>query len=146
MRRPIVAHPPGAKGGARLPRPIMSENEALGPGIEFTETMRGFLSLGTTDDYKSGYERGKQDESPFEFTVTVTVDDVEKMIQDPQHTARMTGSVRAPKVSPDPLTVSVGQFHLLVRDPATPLTRKMIYRLKLLSSGGKHYYMEGFKL
>jgi choline dehydrogenase-like flavoprotein len=124
----------------------MSENEALGPGIEFTETMRGFLSLGTINDYKSGFERGKQDDSPFEFTVTVTVDDVERMIQDPDHTARMSGSVRAPKVSPDPLTVSAGRFHLLVRDPDAPLTRKMIYRLTLRSSDGKNYYMEGFKL
>jgi cholesterol oxidase len=124
----------------------MTEKTALGPGIEFTETMRGFLARGVTDDYKKGFERGKQEGSPFEFTVTVSVDDVEQMIQDPQHTARMTGTVTAPVVSNDALKVKEGRFHLLVRDPEAPLTRKMVYKLELTTSDGAPYYMEGFKL
>jgi cholesterol oxidase len=124
----------------------MTQKTAVGPGIEFTETMRGFLAPGVTDDYQKGFERGKQEGSAFEFTVTVSVDDVERMIQDPEHTARMTGTVSAPFLSADPLRVANGRFHLLVRDPSTPLTRKMIYKLELTRSDGEPYYMEGFKL
>lgn len=124
----------------------MTEETAQGPGIEFTETMRGFLSRGITDDYQHGFQRGKEEGSGFEFTVTVTVDDVDRMIEDPRHTARLTGTVRAPAVSADALTVTEGSFHLLVRDPETPLTRKMIYRMRLSSSEGAPYYVEGFKL
>jgi cholesterol oxidase len=124
----------------------MANQTAVGPGIEFTETMRGFLARGVADDYARGFEQGKQTDSPFEFTVTVSVDDVDEMIKDPQHTARMTGTVRAPTVSPNPLIVKEGRFHLLVRDPSAPLTRKMVYRLSLLSAEGNPYFMEGFKL
>jgi cholesterol oxidase len=124
----------------------MAEKTALGPGIEFTETMRGFLARGVTDDYQRGFERGRETGSPFEFTVTVTVDDVDRMIKDPQHTGRMTGTVRAPAVSTDGLTVQEGHFHLLVRDPDAPLTRRMVYRLSLTGADGAPYYMEGFKL
>jgi cholesterol oxidase len=124
----------------------MSEGTTLGPGVEFTETMRGFLSPGVTDDYRNGFVRGQQEASPFEFTVTVTIDDVERMTQDPRHAGRIAGTVRAPEISPEPLTVTEGHFHLLVRDPDTPLTRRMIYRLSLLGVDGTPYYMEGFKL
>ena len=124
----------------------MAEKTALGPGIEFTETMRGFLARGVTDDYKRGFEQGKQNDSPFEFTLTVSVDDVDRMIQDPQHTGRMIGTVRASAVSREALRVQEGHFHLLVRDPSAPLTRRMVYRLWLTSADGRPYYMDGFKL
>lgn len=123
----------------------MATQLMLGPGVEFTETMRGYLSREAKDDYQSGFERGKQDSSPFEFTVTVTVEDVEQMIRDPQHSARLSGNVTAPAVSAAPLTVTEGTFHLLVRDPELPRTRKMIYRMRLSSTEGTQFYMQGFK-
>ena len=41
-------------------------------GLQFRETMRGYFSTEVHDDYQRAAERGKQDNSPFEFTLTVT--------------------------------------------------------------------------
>ena len=47
-----------------------------GPGLRFTETMRGHWSSEVTDDYEAGAARGKQNGSTFEFTLTVISHDL----------------------------------------------------------------------
>src|SRR5262249_8397299 len=54
-----------------------STSQTDGPGIEFTETMRGFMSTKVTDDYQAGHDQGERDGSPFEFTVTVTAPNID---------------------------------------------------------------------
>jgi len=114
-------------------------------GIRFTETMRGFWSNQVQDDYKRGAERGQQDGSEFEFTLTVMSDDLETMLTDQNHAARMVGTAKAPALSAQPLTVSDGWFNLLVIDPNRVGVRQMGYRMKLHSQEGKTYYFDGFK-
>ncbi len=109
-------------------------------GIQFTETMRGYFSTTVTNnDYpKAG--------SKFEFTLTVTSNDLDKMLTDESHKARMFGTVTAPALSPKPLTVSDGEFNLFIVDPDSVNTRRMVYRMKMTTDEGKIYYFEGFKL
>jgi len=123
----------------------MAEQTSDGPGIEFTETMRGFASTTVTDDYAGAEAQGRTDGSPLEFTVTVRTTNLERMIQDPAHEATLEGTVTAPALAPDPLTVEGGSFHLLVRDPDDPRTRKMIYHMPLVSQAGSRFFLEGFK-
>src|ERR1035438_274708 len=93
-------------------------------GILFTETMKGFFSASVKDDdYLRGESTGKSDASPFEFTLTVASDDVQKMVSDSQHPAKMTGTEIAPTLSMDRMTVSDGVFNLFVVDP-TRVDRK----------------------
>jgi len=66
-----------------------------GVGVSFTETMRGFLSTKVTDDYKAGREQGERDASKFEFTVTVTAPNIDRLIADPTHEAILQGSIDA---------------------------------------------------
>jgi len=115
------------------------------PGIEFTETMRGFVSTTTTADYEAGRAQGERDGSRLEFTVTITAPDLDRMIADPAHEATITGTVSAPALSPSPLRVRDGRFHLLVRDGDRPGTRKMVYRMPLVAEDGKRFHLEGFK-
>ncbi|MEX2592900.1 MAG: GMC family oxidoreductase, partial [Anditalea sp.] len=82
------------------PEPI--EEEAV--GVQFTETMKGFLSLDKKEDYDSAYEKGKQQGSAFEFTLTILSEDVGLLVEISEHQARMTGTMKAPFLSDSPLT------------------------------------------
>jgi cholesterol oxidase len=115
-------------------------------GIRFTERMSGWLSTAVTDDYESAAVRGKQDDSPFEFTVTVISDNLDALLGDENHQARLIGTVLCPALSPEPLTITQGVFNLFVHDPDAPAARKMRYRMKLTSPEGRVFAFEGFKL
>ncbi|QSQ20039.1 hypothetical protein JY651_32825 [Pyxidicoccus parkwayensis] len=107
--------------------------------------MRGYFSPLVKDDYKKGYEVGRAADSPFEFTVTITADDIDQMVRDSSHMSRLEGTVVAPALSATPLTVREGWFSLFARDPDRALTRKMNYGMPMTTSDGKAFYMEGFK-
>jgi cholesterol oxidase len=116
-----------------------------GPGIEFTETMRGFVSTAETGDFRSGFERGRRDASPLEFTVTVTAPDVDRLVDDAEHEALLAGTVTAPALSPTPMPVTDGRFNLLVHDPDAAGARRMLYAMPLVTGEGRHLYLAGFK-
>lgn len=115
-------------------------------GIQFTETMRGYFSTKVTNDYQLAAQQGKQDNSKFEFTLTVSSDNLDKMLTDESHKAKLIGSVTALALSPTPLTVSDGEFNLFIVDPDSVNTRRMVYRMKMTAADGKVYYFEGFKV
>ena len=115
-------------------------------GLRFTETMRGFFSTKVTDDFAKGSTQGKQDGSSFEFVLTVISDDLNDLLSNPDHPARLVGTVIAPALSPQPLSVSQGQFRLLVTDPAQVDVRLMKYNMSLTSEEGKTYVFDGTKI
>ncbi|MDQ3764000.1 MAG: alpha/beta fold hydrolase [Actinomycetota bacterium] len=114
-------------------------------GIQFSETMRGYISTLVTGDYQAAADRGEADGSRFSFTLTIVSDDLDDMLADPKHQARMIGTVTAPALSPAPITVTDGVFNLLVDDPDRVERRQMRYRMKLTTEEGRHYYFVGFK-
>ena len=114
-------------------------------GIQFTETMRGYISRHLTDDFQAAAERGKADGSPLSFTLTVISDDLDRMLADPEFQARMIGTVNAPALSPNPITVTEGVFNLFVDDFDRVSARQMRYRMKLFTEEGRGYYFVGFK-
>ncbi|MCX7596249.1 MAG: GMC family oxidoreductase, partial [Fischerella sp.] len=128
-----------------LPSIPVTPTEAPKIGIQFTETMRGFFSTQVKDDYQKAAQKGKKDNSPLEFTVTVIADDLEVLLNDPNHPAKIIGTVKAPAISPDPLTVTNGQFNLFVQEQDQPNTRQMRYRMYMSAETGQIYYFEGFK-
>lgn len=115
-------------------------------GVEFTETMRGFFSTDIkSGKFEDGYEKGKDQDSPIEFTLTISSSDVYDMIQNPNHTARMIGTVKAPRLSSKPLSVLNGTFNLFVDDPSNVNTKLMKYSMVLNSEEGQDYYFYGYK-
>ncbi len=103
-------------------------------GISFTETMAG-----TVEPVAGG------DDAGFRFTLTIATDDLESMLHDPQHRARMVGTVTSSLLDDAPLTVTEGEFGLLVNDPDQVGTRRMTYRMKLTARSGKQWFLEGYK-
>ncbi|MFN2606634.1 MAG: alpha/beta fold hydrolase [Acidimicrobiales bacterium] len=114
-------------------------------GIEFTETMKGFVSTRVTDDFDAAARDGESTGSPFSFILTIVSDDLGAMLQDPACQARMVGTVRAPALSPEPITATEGVFNLFVDDPSQPGARQMRYRMRLVTEEGARFWFTGFK-
>jgi cholesterol oxidase len=98
-------------------------------GIQFTETMRGHFSTAVVDDYANAEARGQRDATTFEFTVTVSSDNLERMLTDSGHQARIDGSISCPTLSPQPMQVTDGVFQLLTTDPTRVNARRMSYAM-----------------
>ena len=114
-------------------------------GIQFTETMKGFVSTLDFDEFEAGYEQGKDAGSGLEFTLTVQGDDLDALIDTKEHEARMFGTVKCPALSPEPLTALDGTFNLFVDNPGEVETKNMVYRMVLAAEEGEHYFFHGFK-
>ncbi len=116
------------------------------PGIQFTETMKGFFSTAEKNDFEKGRNLGQTTGSPFEFTLTVTSDDAMTMLHTNEHQAMLEGVVNAPALSPKPMTVSNGLFNLFVDETAAVPTKLMKYRMSIHSEEGRDFYFYGYKL
>ena len=114
-------------------------------GIQFTEKMTGYFSHQETNDYEKGADKGKQENSEFSFTLTVISDDLDALLVEDDHTAIMLGTVIAPALSKQPLTVTEGNFNLFVKDPDEVGVRLMIYQMTLTDEDGTCWLMHGFK-
>ena len=114
-------------------------------GIRFTETMKGYFSITEKDDFERGARIGKEEKSSIEFTLTVTSDDLDNMLKDPRHEAGMFGTVIAPALSPEPLTISHGRFNLFVKDDQEVGLRRMMYSMRLIGRDGRTYTFAGYK-
>ena len=110
-------------------------------GIQFTEKMAGTFGTGITDSFEHGAEKNE----PLSFVLTVSSDNLKAMQNDPNHAANIFGSVRAPFLSEQNLTVNNGNFYLFKRDPETVNGRLMRYELPLADVHGKQWFMEGEK-
>lgn len=141
----ILAEERGWKLPYALPSAPRAPAEASHIGVQFTETMRGWLSTKVTSDYERAAAQGKADGSPFEFTLTIRSDHLDEMLVDPQHGARIVGTVEAPALSASPLTATQGVFNLFSPDPESVNARRMWYRMRVTSNEGKVYWFEGFK-
>jgi cholesterol oxidase len=114
-------------------------------GVEFTERMTGFVSTTVLDDYLRAEKDGQAATSPFEFTLTIVAEDIDRLVTEESYEAAMVGTVRAPVLSPEPLTVTGGRFNLLVTDPNRPDAKNMHYRMRMTDVAGKHFWFQGTK-
>jgi cholesterol oxidase len=115
-------------------------------GIQFTEAMKGYFSTDEKESFEIGERLGKESASVFEFTLSVTSNDVETMLNDKNHQADLEGVVKAPALSSKPLTISDGIFNLFVDEVADVPTKLMKYRMLMHSQEGKSYYFYGYKV
>lgn len=141
----LLAEDRGWRATYTLPSAPAKVAAAAKLGIQFTETMRGWFSSKVKDDYARAADQGKADGSPFAFTLTIRSDDMDAMLSDPQHAARIVGSVEAPALSATPMTATRGVFNLFSDDPEVVNGRRMWYRMLVTSDEGKSYSFEGYK-
>jgi cholesterol oxidase len=130
---------------APVTEPIELGVSTIAPGIQFTEAMEGYFSAKVKDDFATGARQGKADGSSLRMIVTVSSNDVEKMMTDPDHAGTIVGTVAAPALSPQPLTLTNGKFYLFIRDPDQFNLRYMRYLGTLSAPDGSKYFFEGNK-
>jgi cholesterol oxidase len=114
-------------------------------GIEFTERMAGWISTTQTDTYEQAASQGKADDSPLAFVLTIVAEDLDIMLTQPDHPARMVGTVTAPALSPSPLSATEGLFNLFVDDPDVVGLQHMKYRMTLTAEDGHRWLFTGHK-
>jgi cholesterol oxidase len=129
-----------------LPSAPATRRKGAVAGLEFTERMSGFFSTAVFDDYEQAAAQGRRDESTCDFVLTVATSDLEQMLSDPEHGARLYGTVNARALSPDPLTVRSGLFNLFVEDTADVHAHRMRYRMRLHATDGRIFYFDAMKL
>jgi cholesterol oxidase len=131
-------------------------------GIQFTESMSGYFStkLEVPANQASaaspdngdfalcvrGAAQGRRDGSKFSFTLTIGTGDLDSSMIGSAHKFRMAGTACAAELSPQPLTVTEGEFELLTDDSDRVGARRMIYRAKMTSAEGRVFNLAGFKL
>lgn len=121
------------------------EAEPATVGVRFTETMRGWWS--EEGDFETAERAGKEDGNTIEFTLTVSVHDLDALIEkNGDYSGGMIGTVVAPALSPSPLTATNGVFNLFKRDPDRVGQEYMKYRFQMHSEEGKTWYFDGFKV
>ncbi|MBC7745610.1 MAG: GMC family oxidoreductase [Flavobacterium sp.] len=123
---------------------VMAKTFQPKPTVQFTETMRGYFSKDEKEDFEIGYRQGKENCSPFMFTLTIQAVDINMFVTDPGHTGYMAGSVIAPALSDKPLTISNGVFNLFVKEEDTN-HKKMKYQMQLNTYDGRQYFFCGYK-
>jgi cholesterol oxidase len=119
---------------------------AARPGVRFTETMRGFFSTKTKDQFDAAERQGRADGSAMEFTLTVASEDLDAMLSKEDHRATMVGTLSCPALSAQPLTISGGTFNLFTKDPDQVDTRNMVYRAVLAAADGRTFFFHGVKI
>jgi cholesterol oxidase len=139
--------PPSEDAGTDVPPvaipdgPPISEHPA---SVEFTEKMKGFITFGE-DDFDKGFRKGKRAKTKCMFHLTITMDDVERFIDDPNHPGTAAGYVECDALG-GKLPVQQGFFNLFVDADADGEERKlMLYRLFLADGEGHPITLNGFK-
>lgn len=134
-----------------LPTPP-SSRDPLKPGLHFTERMSGWWSEESSPDggavapFLAAESRGKgTTDGHLEFVLTLLSNDVELLLDQLDTPFDVVGTVIAPRLSAEPMTVERGRFQLLVADDPDPAVRHMRYHLPLVTPSGQRYFFDGFK-
>src|SRR5690242_11789460 len=102
--------------------------------FQFTEDMKGFVTLGQTS-FQDGYDRGKGSGTSLMFHLTIQSDDLDRFLGPPEHQAQTIGYVDSPSFG-GKRPVEKGTFNLLVH-AADRNRREMRYRLFFRDAGGQ---------
>jgi len=110
-------------------------------GLRFRETMSGRVTLGESD-YRQGAEAVGTSGNKLALHATVTIDDLNRFIDDPQHFGQLEGSIEYQPFGGE-ISGYDGRFNLF--SPAgEPETKLMIYELAF-EHDGEAYYLAGRK-
>ena len=148
----LLAEDRGWKIDYRLPSAPSKAVPAPTLGVQFTETMKGYFSSDFTQPqgtdlalYQAAAQRGEAQNSPIEFTLTITAADLDRMIKEPEHAATLVGTLNAPLLSAQPLVASHGVFNLFEEYQEQVGVRHMNYDMRLSAEDGSEYFFSAFK-
>jgi hypothetical protein len=109
-------------------------------GLEFAETMSGWIGIGKTE-YEEGRMAGQQENPPMRFDAKIIIEDLDSFIKITGHRARLEGSVTFKPLG-GTFAMEDGAFSLFSVEPVQGL-RQMIYAFRFTTSNGKTYFLYG---
>jgi len=117
------------------------------PGLAFRERMAGYISVvaRTDTDFDAAASRGRSANRTIDTDLTIEFSDLDQLLDTPQTPGRISGSLFCPFLSDSPLTITWGEFVLLVPDPSQVDTENMRYRIHARAVDGSRYVFEGKK-
>ncbi|MGH9851810.1 MAG: hypothetical protein ACREBD_18390 [Blastocatellia bacterium] len=121
---------------------VTSEVHTAQTRLEFTEEMKGYVTLGESD-YDRGFQTGREQGNFLMFHLTIKIDDVNRFVANPRHEATAEGYARCEALG-GTLPVERGVFNLFV-DETDPARKRMLYRLFLRGVAGEPLTLTGFK-
>ncbi|MBV9948265.1 MAG: GMC family oxidoreductase, partial [Myxococcales bacterium] len=119
-------------------------------GLSFTETMKGFVAAASSEpnsieEYERLANQGEQQNRAAQFTLTITVLDVDTFIADRSHAAIAIGDVRVVGLTErDGSPVTSGVFNLF-EGTGSLNARRMLYALPFYGADAQPYLLTGFK-
>ncbi|AKQ66184.1 Cholesterol oxidase [Myxococcus hansupus] len=116
-------------------------------GLRFTERMRGFITSAHVPetDFQGAEEEGKAEGHVAEFTVTITLPNLDRFLAEKAHTGIVQGTLHAHGfTSPGGAKVERGVFNLFV-DTDSYYERRMLYLLPFTGLDGRQYLLDGYK-
>ena len=111
------------------------------PGFHFNETMEGPFGLGATEPV-AGEAQGRDDSTFLAMHGSISIDNMQRFIDDPEHAATLGGTVDFTPFG-EALPVSAGVFNLFNR-AAEPGLKYMVYELTF-DHDGETYFLAGRK-
>lgn len=143
--RPVAAEKPDGPGASPVRWGLPAEG---GGAVEFTEEMKGWVTLGETDP-DEGARRARALGHALMFHLTITAAGLDDFVADAGHEGTARGYVRSDLLGGE-LPVERGWFNLFVDDGETggraaAPTREMRYRLWLRDASGAPLTLYGFK-
>jgi len=127
-------------GGVPFEPSVTQMNTAV-PGLTIRETMQGSFVVGETDP-EAGHERGNREGTHLAMHAAVTIRDMARFIDDPDHLGELTGHIDFTPFG-DNIPASHGVFNLFSPTDA-PETKYMVYELGFTHEG-RDYYLAGKK-
>ena len=140
---PSIPIPPPveAAGPADPAAPVAGHR---GVSLAFTEEMKGFVGFGA-EDFERGDREGESGGTRFMFHLTITADDLDRFIVDPDHLAAASGYVRCDALGGE-RPVETGRFNLFVNEDGDRRDKRMLYRLHFTDAEEHPLTMTGFKV
>ncbi len=115
----------------------------MGAPLNVTEWMKGFVGRGATDS-DAGYITGVTENTPFMHEVKIHIDDIDRFVDEPTHTASMEGFIDCPLFGANKNAFRGGMFNMLV-DTSNPGLKVMLYRMPFVDGQGQSHTALGNK-
>lgn len=122
--------------------PIPASPQAKPISLEFSEVMRGFVTVGESD-YDKGFRAGNAAGTSLQVYLTINTDDINDFICFPQHEAQVAGSLESATYG-GTRPIIHGAFNCMV-DTENPERKSMYYRLYFTDAQNNPLTLLGFK-
>ncbi|KAK5630833.1 hypothetical protein RRF57_006548 [Xylaria bambusicola] len=134
---------------------ITSARRLKDGGFGFTEVMSGYIHRlhndssklnDHIDDYELAARTAKSMCETARFFLSVQAFNTRSVVNDPKHSANLTGTFSCPTLEGSPFMVRRGNFNLFLVDTKAPGTRNLTYDFDMFGTNERRLHFHGYKV